>query len=84
MEPKISDGDIAIIRRQETIESGQIAAVIINGDEATIKKVRLLPDGIMLIAFNPAVYEEHYYSKEEIADLPVRIYGRCIEVRKKF
>lgn len=84
MEPKISDGDIAIIRRQETIENGQIAAVIVNGDEATIKKVRLLPDGIMLIAFNTAVYEEHYYSKEEIADLPVRIYGRCVEVRKKF
>lgn len=84
MEPKISDGDIAIIRRQETIESGQIAAVLVNGEEATIKKVKLLPDGLMLIAFNDSVYEPRYYSAQEIADLPVRIYGRLVEVRRKF
>lgn len=84
MLPDIKDGDIAIIRRQETIESGQIAVVIVNGDEATIKKVRLSPDGIMLIGFNTAVYEPKFYSKEEIADLPVRIYGKLVEVRRKF
>lgn len=84
MLPDIKDGDIAIIRRQETIESGQIAVVIVNGDEATIKKVRLSPDGIMLIGFNTAVYEPKFYSKDEIADLPVRIYGKLVEVRRKF
>lgn len=84
MEPQIKEGDIAIIRRQETIESGQIAVVIVNGDEATIKKVRLSPDGIMLIGFNTAVYEPKFYSKEEIAVLPVRIYGKLVEVRRKF
>lgn len=84
MLPDIKDGDIAIIRRQETIENGQIAAVIVNGDEATIKKVRLLPDGIMLIGLNTAVYEPHFYNREEIAELPVRIYGRLVEVRRKF
>ena len=62
----------------------KIEAVIINGDEATIKKVRLSPDGIMLIGFNTAVYEPHFYNKEEIAELPVRIYGRLVEVRRKF
>lgn len=84
MLPDIKDGDIAIIRRQETIESGQIAVVIVNGDEATIKKVRVSPDGIMLIGFNTAVYEPKFYSKDEIADLPVRIYGKLVEVRRKF
>ncbi len=84
MEPKISDGDIAIIRRQETIESGQIAAVLVNGEDATLKKVKLLPDGIMLVAFNNEIYEPHYYSAEEVHDLPVRIYGRLVEVRSKY
>ena len=84
MLPDIKDGDIAIIRRQESIENGQIAAVIVNGEEATIKKVRLLPDGIMLIGLNTEVYEPHFYSKQEISDLPVRIYGKLIEVRRKF
>lgn len=84
MEPQIFDGDIAIIRRQENIESGQVAAIIINGDEATIKKVRLTPDGLMLIGFNASVYEPHTYTHKEIEELPVRIYGRLIEVRRKF
>lgn len=84
MLPEIKDGDIAIIRRQETIESGQIAVVIVNGDESTIKKVRLSPDGIMLIGFNTAVYEPKFYSNEEIIGLPVRIYGKLVEVRRKF
>lgn len=84
MEPKIFDGDVAIIRRQETVENGQIAAVLINGDEATIKKVKRTPEGIMLIAFNAEVYEPHFYSNQEIEELPVRIYGRLVEVRRKF
>ena len=84
MLPDIKDGDVAIIRRQESIENGQIAAVIVNGDDATIKKVQLLPDGIMLIGLNTEVYEPHFYSKQEISDLPVRIYGKLVEVRRKF
>ena len=84
MEPKIYDGDIAIIRRQETVENGQVAAILINGDEATIKKVKRTPEGIMLIAFNAEVYEPHFYTNAEIAELPLRIYGRLVEVRRKF
>lgn len=84
MEPKMSEGDIAIIRRQETIESGQIAAVLVNGDEATIKKVKILDDGIMLVAFNQDVYEPHYYSRKEVEELPIRIYGKLVELRCKF
>lgn len=84
MEPKIFDGDVAIIRRQETVENGQIAAVLINGDEATIKQVKLSEAGIMLIAFNAEVYEPHFYTNQEIVELPVRIYGRLVEVRRKF
>lgn len=84
MEPQIKDGDIAIIRRQEAVENGDIAVVLVNGEEATIKKVKFSPDGMMLIGFNTAVYEPHFYNKEEIAELPVRIYGRLVEVRRKF
>ena len=84
MYPDIKDGDIAIIRRQETIETGDIAVVFVNGDEATIKKVKKIDGGIMLIGFNTAVYEPHFYNEDEISDLPVRIYGRLVEVRRKF
>lgn len=84
MEPYILEGDIAIIRRQDTVESGQLAAVLVGDGDATIKKVRLMPDGLMLIGFNTAAYEPHPYSGEEAASLPVRIYGRLVEIRRKF
>lgn len=82
MLPEIKKGDIAIVRRQETIESGQIAVIIVNGDNVTIKKVWLAPDGILLIGLNTAVYEPHFYNKDEMKELPVRVYGRLIEVRR--
>ena len=84
MYPEIKDGDIAIIRRQDTVETGDIAVVFVNGEDATIKKIKKMDDGIMLIGFNTAVYEPHFYNRDEIADLPVKIYGKLVEVRRKF
>ena len=66
MEPKMSKGDIVIVKQQNTVENGQIAIVLVNGDEATVKKVRFRDNGIELIAFNSYVYEPHFYSAKEI------------------
>ena len=84
MEPRFAEGDVVIVKRQPDVESGDIAIVLINGGEATIKKVKKLPDGIMLIASNTAVYEPTFYSKKEINDLPVVILGKVVELRAKF
>lgn len=53
MEPQIKDGDIVAIHSQPTIDNGQIAAVLIDG-EATLKRVFLFADHIELRAENPA------------------------------
>ena len=84
MSPRICDGDVVIVKRQNTVESGDIAIVLINGDEATVKKVKLDENGIMLIAFNADVYEPHFYSNEEIKTLPIDILGKVVELRGKF
>lgn len=49
---RIFDGDIVYIRQQETVENGEIAAVLIDG-EATLKRVRLYDDHISLEPENP-------------------------------
>ena len=49
---RIFDGDIVYIRRQDKVEDGQIAVVLI-GDEATLKRVRLYPDHLSLEPENP-------------------------------
>lgn len=83
MEPKISDGDIVIVRRQPDVDSGDIAVVLVNGDDATVKKVKKSPQGVTLIPSNPA-YEPMYYTNTEIVSLPVQILGRVVELRAKF
>ena len=49
---RIFDGDIVYIRQQDTVESGEIAAVLIDS-EATLKRVRLFDDHISLEPENP-------------------------------
>ena len=83
MYPKIEDGDIVIVHRQEDVRNGEIAAILINGDrEATVKTVRKQSNGIVLDAFNSEVFPARFYSNEEIMKLPVRIFGRVVEIRK--
>lgn len=84
MEPRFVEGDTVIVRRQPDVESGEIAIVFVDGDEATMKKVLKQPGGLLLVALNPSVYEPHYYSNEQIRDLPITIYGKVVELRGKF
>lgn len=80
MEPRMYSGDVVVVRQQEDVESGQIAIVIVNGEEATCKKVEKHENGIMLVPLNKS-YSEKFYSNEDIEKLPVRIIGRVVEVR---
>ena len=77
------EGDVVIVRRQDDVDSGDVAIVLVNGDEATVKRVKKQEDGITLIANNISVYEPHYYSNKEIEELPVRILGKVVELRGK-
>ena len=84
MYPKICEDDIVIIREQPDVESGQIAVVLINGNEATVKAVRKQVDGITLIGYNVDVYQPHFYSNQEIESLPVKVIGRVVELHRSF
>lgn len=84
MEPKLSEGDIVIVRKQEDVDSGDTAIVLVNGDEATVKQIKKTEAGIMLIGFNVEVYQPHFYSNDQIENLPVRIIGKVVESRHKW
>ena len=84
MEPRMMEGDVVIVRKQEDVESGDVAIVLVNGNEATVKRVKKQEEGITLIATNTSVYEPHFYSNKEIKNLPVQILGKVVELRGKF
>ena len=76
MEPTLLDGDVVIVCAQSVIDyPRQIALVKVNGDDATIKRVEIKENGVMLIGDNTNVYAPHFYSAEEVEQLPVRVEG---------
>ena len=83
MEPKISDGDIVIVKKQDYIDNGQIGIITVNGEDATCKHIFKYADTLVLRSNNPK-YDEMVYTKEQVEALPVRILGRVVELRAKF
>jgi len=84
MEPKFSEGDVVIVRKQEDAECGDIIIALVNGDEATIKKlIKYEGGGIALVASNP-LYAPMHFTEEDIATKPVAIIGKVVELRAKF
>lgn len=84
MAPRIRENDVVIVRKQSTVENKEVAIVLVNGNEATIKEVQFQENGITLIGWNPAVYTPHFYSAKDIETLPVQIIGKVVELRGKF
>ena len=83
MEPRIYNGDVVIVRVQPDVDSGQIAIVCVNGDNATCKRIIKHEGGILLQPLN-TTYEAAFYTNEQIAALPITIIGRVVELRGKF
>lgn len=82
MEPRILSGDIVIVKRQNYIDSGDIAILLIGTEDAICKRVVKNNDGLTLISFNPSVAPVSY-TKKEVEEIPVRIVGRVVELRAK-
>lgn len=80
---RIYDGDRVRIRKQNHLDNnGDIMAVRVNGDEATLKRVYLQENGIALISENPK-YAPMFYPASEIESGYVEIIGRAMEVKIK-
>ena len=83
MEPRIKSGDVVIVRKQDIVDSGDVAIVMVNGDDATCKKFVKHKNGVSLVSMNPA-YTPMFYTMDEVESLPVRVLGRVMELRAKF
>ena len=80
MSPLIDDGSKILIRMQESVDSGQIAVVLIDNEEAVVKKVEYGNDYVTLISVNP-YYPPRKFEGREV--LRVRVVGVVKEVSKE-
>ena len=79
---RIHDGDILVVRRQDIVENGEIAVVLVGDDETTVKRfyqngrfVTLMPQSL-----NPAYAPQNY----SLDDTRVRVLGKVVENKITF
>lgn len=78
MSPLIERGDVVFIRSQPDVLDGQIAVVLID-NEATLKRVYHLSQGVQLVSINPAYAPMHFDSSNSDT---LRILGRAVAYRR--
>lgn len=84
MEPRIREGDVVIVRKQSDANTGDTSVVLVNGDSATVKRIKKDPDGTLWLIPNNPAYDTKHFSPDEIRDKPVTIIGKVVELRGKF
>lgn len=82
MEPRICDGDVVIVRQQDDAESGDIVIAMVNGDDATCKRLVKYASSIALVSLN-SKYEPMMFTDKEVIEKPVRVIGKVVELRGK-
>lgn len=73
---RILDNDLLYVKKQNTIEIGEIAVVLV-GEEATVKRVYMSDSGIELRPSNE-LYSSLFYTNTEMEELPIQILGKVI------
>lgn len=81
MAPIIGDGDLLLIRKQEIVDSGEIAVLLVDGEEGYVKKIEYGNGYIDLISINPYYPPLHFH---DAAVSRVRIVGKVVEMKRKF
>ena len=81
MSPLINDGDLVLVHRQTSVDSGSIGVFIVDGEEGYIKKVQYDEEHIDLVSFNP-YYPVMRFQGPDV--LRVYVVGRVVEMKRKF
>ncbi len=81
MTPVINDRDLVLVRRQESVDSGRYAVVMVDGEEGLVKRVVYSDDWIELQSVNP-YYPPRRFEGEQIS--AVTVIGLVVESKRKY
>lgn len=80
MEPMVFAGDLVLVHIQDTVDSGDIAVVIIDGEEGVLKKFIMRDGAVILQSLNPS-YQPRIFIGDRINEL--RVAGKAVSVTRK-
>lgn len=81
MEPRIHDGDLALVHRQPTLENGDLGVIVYGEGDGTLKKFIRQGQAVILQPFNPA-YKSKVIAGEDLEQLYIA--GRVVETKTKW
>lgn len=80
MAPVFNSGDLVLVRRQTSVDSGDIGVFIVDGEEGYIKKVKYDAENIDLISYNPFYPPMHFEGPDV---LRVYVVGKVLEQKRR-
>lgn len=83
MVPELRDGDTVVVQKTDEADTGDLVIALVNGSDATCKRLQRYAEGLALLPTNPA-YEPMRFSQSEIDTMPVRILGKVIQLIRNF
>ncbi len=81
MTPAIDEGDLVLVRRQESVDSGRLAVVMVDGEEGLVKRVVYTPDWLELHSVNP-YYPPRRFEQDQMTR--VTTIGLVVESKRKY
>lgn len=82
MLPELRDGDVIKIEPTAQTTAKDYTLIKINGDDCTVKFVEVVDNGIWVKALNKEVFEDRFYSIQEVLTLPITIIGKVVAFRR--
>ena len=80
MSPVFNDGDLVLVHKQTSVDSGDVGVFLVNGEEGYIKKVKYDAENIDLISYNPFYPPMHFEGPDV---LRVYVLGKVLEQKRR-
>lgn len=84
MYPQYLEGDVVIFLKTDTCETGDDCVVYVNGQDATLKRIKRYEDGSLSLCPLNTSYSPCTFTAKQVQELPITIGGVAVELRRKF
>lgn len=84
MLPELRDGDVIKIEPTSQTSPKDYTLIKIDGNDCTVKFVEVVENGIWVRALNKEVFEDRFYSIQDVLTLPITIIGKVVAFRRSF
>lgn len=84
MYPVLMDGDIVKVFHTTETDPSDLTVIRIDGEECTVKHIEVTKEGLWVRAINKSVFDDRFYTVQEVVTLPISVIGKVVKLRRNF